>query len=832
MRGRLRVYLGAAAGVGKTFRMLDEARRRSRRGTDIVIGYVECHGRARTEDMMAGLEVIPRARRGYRGGEFTEMDTDAILARRPAVALVDEMAHTNVAGGRNEKRWQDIDELLDAGIEVITTLNIQHLESLNDVVEKITGVPQRETVPDAVVRRADQVELVDMSPESLQRRMAHGNIYPADKIDAALSHYFRIGNLTALRELALLWLADQVDEGLQRYREDHDIVNLWEARERVVVALTGGVEGDTLIRRASRIAARSAGGTLLAVHVARSDGLADASPAELAADRRLVESLGGSYHQVVGDDIAEALLEFARAQNATQLVLGTSRRNRLSRSISRGIGETAVALSGDIDVHMVNHPLAGQGRWPAPPWSRSRRNRWRAGLIAAIAGPVAVTAVLAQLRGGLNLTSQALVFLAALVAVARLGGLLPALVAAVSSSLLMNYYFIPPIYRFTIAEPNNVLALVVFVLVALTVASVVDSATRQSRRAANASAESETLATLAGSVLRGDNAIHALLERSREAFGMESVSLIERAEPGRWRVIAASGPEPAPAPGEGQVDVVVGDSAVLTMRGRVLPASDQRVLAAFAAQVGVALERSRLAEAAEAAKPLAEANKMRTALLAAVSHDLRTPLASAKAAVTSLSSPDVEWSPEDTRELLATADESLDRLTRLVENLLDMSRLQTGTVTTRLVPVALEDIVSLAVAELDIGPERVTMPEMDQAPPVLADSALLERAVANLVANAVQHAPDGEPVVITASRLGQQVELRVVDRGPGIPVGDRERVFQPFQREGDRDNTAGVGLGLALSRGLVEAMGGRLMPEETPGGGLTMVISLPAAQVM
>jgi two-component system sensor histidine kinase KdpD len=256
------------------------------------------------------------------------------------------------------------------------------------------------------------------------------------------------------------------------------------------------------------------------------------------------------------------------------------------------------------------------------------------------------------------------------------------------------------------------------------------------------------------------------------------------------------------------------------------------VLAAFAAQVGIALERSRLAEAAEAAKPLAEANKMRTALLAAVSHELRTPLASAKAAVTSLSSPDVQWSPDDTKELLATADESLDRLTRLVENLLDMSRLQAGAVKTRLVPVALEDIVSLAVAELDAGPDRVTMPAMDQAPPVLADSALLERAVANLVSNALRHSPDGEPVVITASRLGQQVELRVVDRGPGIPAEDRERVFQPFQREGDRDNTAGVGLGLALSRGLVEVMGGRLVPEETPGGGLTMVIGLPAARAM
>jgi two-component system, OmpR family, sensor histidine kinase KdpD len=847
MRGRLRVYLGAAAGVGKTYRMLDEARRRSRRGTDVVIGYVECHGRARTEEMMTGLEVIPRARRTYRGSEFTELDTGAVLARRPAVALVDEMAHTNVPGGRNEKRWQDIEELLDAGIEVITTLNIQHLESLNDVVEKITGVPQRETVPDAVVRRASQIELADMSPEALLRRMVHGNVYPPDKIDAALSNYFRIGNLTALRELALLWLADRVDEGLQRYRRDHDILGVWEARERVVVALTGGPEGETLIRRAARIAARPGGGSLLAVHVARSDGLADASPAELAADRDLVESLGGSYHQVVGDDIPGALLEFARAQNATQLVLGTSRRSRVSRFITRGIGETATALSGDIDVHTVTHRRAGQGRWPALPWGGTGRRRWVAGLAAAVAGPPAVTAVLAQLRGDLNLTSRVLVFLVALVGIARLGGMVPALIAAVSSSLLLNYYFIPPVYRWTIAEPDNVLALVVFVIVALTVASVVDAAARQSRRAAHASAESETLGTLAGSVLRGERAVPALLERSREAFGMESVALLERTDPeqeadaetgaapeapGGWRVVAAAGPAPSSAPGAGHVDVPVGENAVLAMRGRVLPSSEQRVLAAFAAQVGVALERSRLAEAAEAAKPLAEANKMRTALLAAVSHDLRTPLASAKAAVTSLRTPDMEWSREDTVELLATADESLDQLTRLVENLLDMSRIQAGALKARLGPVALDEIVPLAAAGLDIDADRVKLVDMDEAPPVLADSALLERAVANLVSNAVRYSPDGEPVLITASRLADSVQLRVVDRGPGIPAGDRERVFQPFQREGDRDNTVGVGLGLALARGLVEAMGGRLVPEDTPGGGMTMVISLPAARVM
>ena len=339
-RGQLRIYLGSAAGVGKTYAMLGEGHRRSERGTDVVVAFVEAHGRPHTAAQIEGLEVLPRRRLAYRGTSFDEMDIDAVIARRPEVALVDEFAHTNVPGSRNEKRWQDVEELLEAGIDVISNVNIQHLASLNDVVEKITGVPQRETVPDAIVRAADQVELVDMTPEALRRRMAHGNIYKAEKIDAALTNYFRIGNLAALRELALLWLADKVDEGLQRYREAHDIRTTWEARERVVVALTGGPEGDTLIRRAARIAARSAGGDLLAVHVTTSDGLTAASPGTLANQRRLTESLGGTYHQIVGDNVPEALLTFARAENATQLVLGVSRRSWLS-SLLTGPGVSA-----------------------------------------------------------------------------------------------------------------------------------------------------------------------------------------------------------------------------------------------------------------------------------------------------------------------------------------------------------------------------------------------------------------------------------------------------------------------------------------------------------
>ena len=838
-RGHLRIYLGAAPGVGKTYAMLGEGRRRHERGTDVVAGFIETHGRQHTAEMIGDLEVVPRRTIEYRGATFTEMDLDAVLARRPDVALIDELAHTNVPGSRNEKRWQDIDELLDAGIDVISTLNIQHLESINDVVEKITGVPQRETVPDVVVRAADQIELVDMTPEALRRRMAHGNIYAADKVDAALGNYFRVGNLGALRELALLWLADRVDAGLQQYRAQHDIDSTWEARERVVVALTGGPEGETLIRRAARIAARSSGGDLLAVHITRSDGLTGADPAALAAQRRLVESLGGTYHQVVGDDIADALLSFARAENATQLVLGGSRRSRLSTLLTGpGIGASTIRDSGDIDVHIVTHSEIGRGRLPHWKDSLSTPRRLQ-GFALAVLLPAVLTVLLALNREEVNLTSDVLAFLLVVVVVALVGGLWPAMVAALVGSALLNYFFTPPLHTFTISEPNNLLALIVFLVVAVLVSSVVDRAARRTRQASAAAAESATLATLAGTVLRGETALPALLERVRESFGMTGVALLERSpvvdedgaerpeQKGPWTVLAKAGEPTCTKPEDGDAEIPARDDLALVLQGRELAAEERRMVGAFANHAAALVDRARLSQQAAEVKPLAAADKLRTALLRAVGHDLRSPLASAKAAVTSLRGSDVDWTETERAELLATADESLDRLTRLVDNLLDMSRLQAGALSVFSRPMALDEVVPGVLTDLQATGVMVDIP--DSLPLVSADPALLERVVANLVANAVQHSPPGRPPMLTGSALGDTVELRVVDRGPGIPKEHRDEVFAPFQRLGDTDNTAGVGLGLALSRGLTEAMGGTLSPEDTPGGGLTMVISLPAA---
>ncbi|MEU4269795.1 sensor histidine kinase KdpD [Streptomyces sp. NPDC026092] len=829
-RGKLRIYLGAAPGVGKTYSMLSEGHRRVERGTDCVVAFVEHHDRPRTEVMLHGLEQIPRRTIAYRDTTFTEMDVDAVLARKPAVALVDELPHTNVPGSRNSKRWQDIEELLAAGIDVISTVNIQHLESLGDVVESITGVRQKETVPDEVVRRADQIELVDMSPQALRRRMAHGNIYKSDKVDAALSNYFRPGNLTALRELALLWTADRVDEYLQEYRTEHRVSKIWGSRERIVVGLTGGPEGRTLIRRAARLAEKGAGGEVLAVYIARSDGLTAASPKELAVQRTLVEDLGGTFHHVIGDHVSSGLLEFARGVNATQIVLGVSRRRSWQYVFGPGVSGTVARESGpDLDVHIVTHDEMAKGRGlPSARGAQLGRSRTLWGWCTGIVGPALLTLLLG-IAPDIGLANDVLLFLTLTVAAALLGGLKPALASATVGSLLLNYYFTPPIGELTIADPKNIVALVVFLGVAISVASVVDLAARRTQQAARSRAEAQTLSFLAGSVLRGETSLDSLLERVRETFAMESVALLERREESDpWSCVASVGTRQCERPEDADVDMPIGDHLALALTGRVLPAEDRRVLGAFAAQAATVLDRQRLVGEAEEARKMAEGNKIRTSLLAAVSHDLRTPLAGIKASVTSLRADDIEWSEEDRAELLEGIEDGADRLDHLVGNLLDVSRLETGTVTAVIRETDLDEVVPMALVGVPEGSVELDIPET--LPMVAVDRGLLERAVANIVENAVKYSPTDEPVLVAASAIADRVELRVVDRGPGVPDEAKDRIFGAFQRYGDAPRGAGVGLGLAVARGFIEAMGGTVAAEDTPGGGLTMAVSLRMAE--
>ncbi len=821
-RGRLTVYLGAAPGVGKTYAMLGEARRRADRGTDVVVGYVETHGRPHTTEMVDGLEVVPRLEVTYRGTTFSEMDTEAVIARRPAVVCVDELAHTNVPGSAREKRAEDVELIRRAGIDVITTVNIQHLESLNDEVERITGVRQRETVPDEVVRTADQIQLVDMSPDALRRRMAHGNIYRAEQIDASLTSYFRVGNLTALRELALLWLADRVDDALGDYRRAHRIEQPWPAKERIVVAVTGGTESETLLRRGARLAQRAAGSELIALHVIASDGIAHADERRIARAQQLVAALGGTFHSVVGEDVSQAVVDFATGANATMIVVGVSRHGRVRRLFTGTTGERIASLAGSIDVHLVTHDQGGgvgRPRWYASPLSRRRQV---AGLALSGALPGLLTLVLRQVDDPDQLPLDVLLFLAVTVLVALVGGLVPALVAAVLGFLLMNWFFTQPTGRLTISEPENLAALLVFVLVAVGVATVVDRASRRAADAVRARTEATTMSSLSRSVLTGQDTAEAIVARLQETFGQRSVSLLERGAVG-WSMLAASGVDPAGAPDEGDTRVPVDEDHVIVLCGSPLRATDRRVLEAFAVQTGLVLEYRRLRERDERAATLERAEATSTAILRAVSHDLRTPLATMRTSVDGLVSGSLD--PADQAELVAAVESSTEQLERLIDNLLDLSRIESGLLHPVLRDLSLEEVLPLAVA--GHRPGAVSLEVEESTPLVHADPGLLDRIVANLVGNAVRLSA-GTPVRVLAHVLPETVEILVVDRGPGVPPAQRERMFEPFQRLDDT-SPGGLGLGLAVARGLTEVVGGTLAAEDTPGGGLTMVLAVPRA---
>lgn len=830
-RGTLHIYLGAAPGVGKTVAMCAEAQRRQARGTDVVVGLVETHGRAFTQSQLEGLEVAPRRTVTHRGAMFDELDVDAVLERAPQVVLVDELAHTNAPGSRHVKRWEDIEELLDAGIDVVSTVNIQHLESLNDVVQAVTGVRQRETVPDDVVRSAEQVELVDMSPEGLRRRMAHGNIYPPERIDTALANYFRPGNLSALRELALLWLADRVDEALERYRLSHGIVDRWPTRERVVVAVSGAAGTDVVLRRAAQIASRGAGTELLVCHVTRDDGLGDLDADALAAQRTLAASLGGTWHEVAGDDIGEAVIDFARGANATQIVVGTSRRSRSPWTSfwSNGIGEQVAAAAGDVDVHLVG-VADGEGHPRRHSRATLSPRRRAAGWLLATLGIVALTVVLAPGQGTDQLPIEVLLYLALTVLCALVGGMLPALVCAVVSSLVINWFFTPPLGTLTIADTQNAAALVVFVLVAAAVSSVVNLAARRSEQAVEAQRSSRVLASLAQSLLAEAEPVGALLDQARSTFGMRAAALVSRPsvrDP--WRVVASSGDLDVSDVSDAAVRTPVDHETTLVLVGPVLPADEQHLVAAFTSHAAALLARERLVAEASQARALARDNEARTTLLAAVSHDLRTPLAGIKAAVSSLRQTDVRFSPDDEAELLESIEESADRLTTLIGNLLDMSRLQTGTITPHADELSIEDVVDAARQGLAEG-DRVRTRFESAVPSVVADAGLLDRVFANVLDNALRHSPGRREVVVQAGRLGDRLQVRVVDRGHGVPEDRKERIFEPFQRGGDAPRGDGLGLGLAVARGLTEAMHGSLWAEDTPGGGLTIALELPVAR--
>lgn len=819
-RGTLRVYLGAAPGVGKTFAMLDEGKRRAERGADVVVGIVETHGRAGTARQVAGLEVLPRRESMAGGIRIDDLDLAALLKRAPDVALVDELAHTNAPGTPHAKRWQDVQALLDAGIDVVTTVNVQHLESLNDVVFEITGVRQRETVPDAVVRAADQIELVDMSPQSLRRRMKHGNIYAPDKIDAALTHFFREGNLTALRELALLWLADRVEAALDTYRSQHAIEQPWRTRERVVVALGGGPEGDQLVRRAIRIVQRASGGQLFAVHATHSDGLASANAEDLARQRRMVEDAGGSYHVVAGDDAAAAILDFARGVNASQIVVGESTRPRLLAAFVMSVTRSIIRGSGEADVLVVTHLGSDTqaARVKREQRLTSTRKAW--GWILAVAGNVVLVGAL-ELANSTELSFTLMCFLTLTLAVALIGGLGPALLAATLAALLSNFLFTEPRLTLKIERVEEAVAVALLFVVAVAASRVVSLAARRSAEAVIAQTEADLMTSASLDVLQGADRLGSLMTRLREAFGLDQVVLADAT----GAVVAA---DPAGAVAEGGVVIPLESGAAVRYVGPALSARSTRVIAAIGAQGEALAERLAMADERLKARAERERGAVRDAVLAAVSHDLRTPLAAIKAAASALRSQELSLEQADRAELLDSVATSADRLEALVDNLLDMSRLDAGLVVPRQSPTWVMDLLVGAVGGVD--PAAVELDVPPELGAALIDGGLVERIVANLVENAVRYSPPGVQVRVSAAMAGPHLVITVVDRGPGVPDEDKQRIFESFQRSGDGGHATGVGLGLAVARGLARALGGDVVAEDTPGGGLTMVVTVPGGE--
>lgn len=814
-RGRLRVYLGAAPGVGKTYEMLLEGHRQRRQGVDCVIGFVETHGRQATEQLVTGLELVPRRQIPYRGMQLQEMDIDAVLARRPQLALVDELAHTNVPGSRNRKRWEDVEELLDAGIDVITTLNIQHLESLGDVLTEMTGVTQRETVPDVVVRKADEIELVDLSPEALRRRMVAGDIYPPDRIDAALSHYFRPGNLTGLRELALLWVAGRVDEGLRRYRSEHGISTGWEARERIVVGVSGGPESEALIRRAARLVARTPGSDLMAVYVALTDGLPGADTATLAKLRTLVEDLDGSWHQVVGDDVSSALAQFAQHENATQVIIGESRPRPWWRLLNgrEVVARRLTRLSPGLDVHVVSDDTPTRFLVRLPPLSGVSRSRRLQALALMVVLLPAVTAVLALSHPRPDVSVDLLVYLAVVVLIAVVGGWYPALTAAVVSVAAADVFLIRPQYSPRVALIDDVVALAVYLAVAVLVSWTVEVSARRRRLAARSSAEAAVLTSMAEAQLRGDGDLPQLLESMRETFGLEGLSVLERptAQPSAaWLVLASSGNRPPEGLEQATVQAELEPSLILAGRGPVLSAADMQIFTACAAQIAQSLRQRRLSQRAVGAEQEAEGERRRTALVAAAGGVLGDDVDSAKRAVATLRATPAAAGES---EQIDTLERAVDRIGVVAKQLDDVARARAGALDVRIRQVDVAEVVAAALDELGPGHRTINVALRENLPNVVCDASVLTRVVTALTANMIRLSSPGGTPTIVATVCGDWVEIRFHSGKPG--QGSAKGRSDLFTVEAARD--------------LLEAVGASLRTETGPDGTTAVIVSVPAA---
>jgi two-component system sensor histidine kinase KdpD len=872
-RGHLKVFLGAAPGVGKTYEMLSIAQDKHREGVDVVVGVVETHGRKETDALLAGLEVLPRRRVEYKGRWLEEMDLDAILARRPKIALVDELAHTNAPGSRHPKRYMDVEELLASGIDVYATLNIQHIESLNDVVAKITRIRVRETVPDSIIDRADEIELVDLTPEDLIQRLKEGKVYVPQQAERAVRHYFMPGNLTALRELALRRTAQRVDDQMVNYMRAHAIPGPWAAGERVLICIKEDPNSAAVVRHGRRLADRlRAPWTAIYIETSRTQRLDDKKRDRVADALRLAQKLGADVVTLPAADVATGIIEYAEANNFTHIVIAKSRRSRWAELIRGSVTYQVIRRAGDISIHVIaeHREEPSSVLEPARVETAARETKFDLGDYLGSLGMVALALGLGEaLRQIVGVSSVALVFLTAVLASAITYGLWPSLFACLVSVLAVNFFFLPPLYTFTIGDPENVVALFFFAVVAVIVSNITARMRAQTLSARQRARTTEELyqfsRKLAGSVTLDDllwataYQIASMLkvrvvlllpdgESVTVRAGYPPEDVLEEADlaAAKWswehKQAAGRGADTLPgakwlflplSTGRGAVGVVGLDS---DRPGPLLSPDERRLLDALADQAGLAIERVNLAEDVDRARLSAETERLRSALLTSISHDLRTPLASILGSITSVINYRSTLDEAAQLELMRTAQEEAERLNRFIANLLDMTRLESGAIEPRTELVDVADVVGSALrrAAKVIHRHRVEIELAKDLPMLRLDPVLFEQVLFNLLDNASKFAPVDTEVRVEGKRERDRVLLRVLDEGDGIPATDLERIFDKFYRVQAADRKrAGTGLGLAICRGFVEAMGGTITADnrrDRRGALFTMSVPVPTEE--
>jgi two-component system, OmpR family, sensor histidine kinase KdpD len=865
-RGHLKVFLGAAPGVGKTYAMLSAAQQLKREGVDVLIGLVETHGRAETKALLEGLEVLPRRLVTYKDRTIEEFDIDAALLRRPKLIIVDELAHTNAPDSRHPKRYQDVEELIGAQIDVWTAVNIQHLESLSDVVSTITGVTVRETVPDTVVERADEVVVVDITPAELIQRLRDGKIYLPDNAVRAADNFFKAGNITALRELALRRTADRVDDQMIDYLRQNAIEGPWPTSERIVVCVGGDPLSETVVRAAGRLA-RGLNGTWVAVHIERAGAeITDESTLRRIDETlRLAERLGAETTRLIAKDLPEELLRFAHKENTTQIVLGRSQAGWIGRLLGRSLSDAVLRRASDIAVHVVTGETA-PGKPLFPKYQKPRHAV--VGLLSAaisVAGAVFIGTLVTR---WVNLPNVSMIFLTAVLFCAVTYGIWSAIAAAMLSFLAYNFFFIPPVYTFTIAEPHELFALLIFLLVAVLTGGLAGRVREQAdavrRRAALTQALYDFSRKLSGTA-KLDDVLWVFASHAAAAITGQAIILLRDGPD--LMIRAAFPPEDSLGPAEwaaarwavshaeiaGQGSGTLPNTAyqfrplrtsrgVLGAIGLQLPkgktafgAETERAIAALLDQAAIAIERTLLVDEAAAAEAAAASERLRAALLSSISHDLRTPLSSIVGSVTSLRQLGAQ-TPESAREdLLAAIEEEAGRLTRFVSNLLDMTRLESGTIDVKLESIDVADAVRAAVARArkSFGNRVIELSIPADIPLVRGDATLLEQVIFNLLDNADKYVQNGTTTQVAVALNGQDVVISVSDEGPGVPPDQLEKIFDKFHRVRHGDGRPpGTGLGLSTCRGIISAIGGSIAAESPikDRRGMRIVISLPIGE--